>query len=665
MAKNDVVLLDGIVDQRLAEDLPSQERDEVFEYFVLEQVLKDYDLSRDEIESGWTDGRDDGGIDGFYILINGHLLEDAGDFMWPRCNAAIDVWIFTCKHHATFQQAPLDTLIATINELFDLSQISAELRGSYSEDILNSRALLHAAYRRLSISRPIITFNVIYASRGDATEIGSSVSARARQIETTLSSLFSSCSVTFNFIGASELVELHRKSKTFSLGLPFLEHLATGKNSHVLLVRLEDYWKFVKDDNGNLRRYLFDSNVRDYLGSNQVNEDIARSLADETAPDFWWLNNGVTILATNASAPDKTIQLQDIQIVNGLQTTETIFRHFQSGESIKPDSSLLVKIIVSSDAQARDQIIRATNNQSPVELAALHATDKIQRDIEDILERNEWYYERRKNYYRNIGKPEGRFVTPPYVASAVLALVFKNPAKATRLKAKFMRNQNSYEAVFSEKLPIEVWPVLVAIFKQVEKGLHAQHRGGERFISTWRALISLIIVAKKLQTFSYSTKQILSINPAEITRNDIAEIWLLVTQICADQTRITKLSQTIVNNCCSEAANKYGLLGLEDVGRRDIPSAPIQQPRTRKVLSEDFIEMVDYVLPSQPWKPGVHFEVASKLDCKPHKVSQAIRQLIADEKRNVQKDGVVYDLNGNVLAVDPERIPESLNFPAK
>lgn len=665
MAKNDVVLLDGIVDQRLAEDLPSQERDEVFEYFVLEQVLKDYDLSRDEIESGWTDGRDDGGIDGFYILINGHLLEDADDFMWPRCNAAIDVWIFTCKHHATFQQAPLDTLIATINELFDLSQISTELRGSYSEDILNSRALLHAAYRRLSISRPIITFNVIYASRGDATEIGTSVSARARQIETTLSSLFSSCSVTFSFIGASELVELHRKSKTFSLGLPFLEHLATGKNSHVLLVRLEDYWKFVKDDNGNLRRYLFDSNVRDYLGSNQVNEDIARSLADETAPDFWWLNNGVTILATNASAPDKTIQLQDIQIVNGLQTTETIFRHFQSGGPIKPDSSLLVKIIVSSDAQARDQIIRATNNQSPVELAALHATDKIQRDIEDILERNEWYYERRKNYYRNIGKPEGRFVTPLYVASAVLALVFKNPAKATRLKAKFMRNQNSYEAVFSEKLPIEVWPVLVAIFKQVEKGLHAQHRGGERFVSTWRALISLIIVAKKLQTFSYSIKQILSINPAEITRSDIAEIWLLVIQISADQTRITKLSQTIVNNCCSEAANKYGLLGLEDVGRRDIPSAPIQQPGIRNVLSEDFIAMVDYVLPSQPWKLGVHLEVASKLDCKPHKVSQAIRQLIADGKRNVQKDGVVYDLNGNVLAVDPDRIPESLNFPTK
>ena len=82
-----------------------------------------------------------------------------------------------------------------------------------------------------------------------------------------------------------------------------------------------------------------------------------------------------------------------------------------------------------------------------MEIAALHATDKIQRDIEEILERHDWYYERRKNYYRNIGKPKARFVTPLYLASAVVALVFKNPAKATRIKARFTRNQHSYEDV--------------------------------------------------------------------------------------------------------------------------------------------------------------------------------------------------------------------------
>ena len=56
MAKNDIVLLDGILDQRTAEGFPSQKSDEVFEYLAFEQVLKDYDLSREEIEGGWVDG---------------------------------------------------------------------------------------------------------------------------------------------------------------------------------------------------------------------------------------------------------------------------------------------------------------------------------------------------------------------------------------------------------------------------------------------------------------------------------------------------------------------------------------------------------------------------------------------------------------------------------
>ncbi len=54
MAKNDTVLLDGIIDQRLAESLPSILRDEVFEFLVLEEVLKDYDPSHEELDLGWS-----------------------------------------------------------------------------------------------------------------------------------------------------------------------------------------------------------------------------------------------------------------------------------------------------------------------------------------------------------------------------------------------------------------------------------------------------------------------------------------------------------------------------------------------------------------------------------------------------------------------------------
>jgi len=621
MAKNDVILLDGIVDQRLAEGIPSKERDEVFEFLVLEEVLKDYDLAYEEIESGWIDGRDDGGIDGFYIFINGHLLEDNEDFQWPRTHAAIDVWLVTCKHHATFVQAPLDSILATIQELFDLSRTKDELHGSYSDDLLDFRSLFHLAYRRLSIGRPVLRFHVVYASRGDSNEVGESVKSRSRQIEATVSTLFSSCSVRFVFTGAAELVELHRRAKTFSLNLPFLEHLATGKDSYVLLVRLEDYWRFVSDENGNLRRYLFDSNVRDFLGAKGVNDDIARSLADATAPDFWWLNNGVTILATNATVPGKTIQLQDIQIVNGLQTTETIFRHFKEGTLESQNRALLVKIIVSSDAHVRDRIIRATNNQNPVEIAALHATDKIQRDIEEILERHDWYYERRKNYYRNIGKPQIRFVTPIYLASAMVALVLRNPSSATKLKSKFMRKQESYDRVFSSRLPIEVWPIIVEAYKRVDACLgtvSSSHNRGERFLSNWRPLTSLLLVAKILGKFSYSIKELMEIDVNKFTPGDAQAAWDVIETVqrawnlVPESERPKRIRHSFFTACYEEASARFGLVGKERIGAQEVHSGGIERP-PEEPLSPEFVNAVNVVLPDQPWKPGMHYGVAAAL----------------------------------------------------
>lgn len=93
MAKNDRILLDGIIDDRVASKLPSDKRDEVFEYLAFEQILKDFDLSKDEILVGSIDGRQDGGVDGFFILVNGHVLQDPESFLWPRIGSDLMVYI--------------------------------------------------------------------------------------------------------------------------------------------------------------------------------------------------------------------------------------------------------------------------------------------------------------------------------------------------------------------------------------------------------------------------------------------------------------------------------------------------------------------------------------------------------------------------------------------
>ncbi|MFA6286805.1 MAG: AIPR family protein [Opitutaceae bacterium] len=666
MAKNDIVLVDGIVQQRQSESLPSDQQDEVFEYLVIEQLLKDYDLAQEEIESGWIDGNGDGGIDGFYTLINGHFIDDESTFQWPKIGAAIDIWLITCKHHASFQQATLDALIATIEEIFDFGIEECKLEGKYSEELLNARRLLITAYRRLSTGRPNINISVVYGSRGDSAKVGESVQARANQIVSSLSEYFSSSRVKFLFFGSSEIVESHRRIKTFELDLPFIEHLATGKESYVLLVKLADYWEFVTDEKQNLRRYLFDSNVRDYLGDSGVNEDISLSLSDPIAPDFWWLNNGVTILTTSAPVTGKTIRLKDIQIVNGLQTTATIFKHFTSGSKISLDRSVLVKVIVTSSPSARDRIIRATNNQNPVEVAALRATDKIQRDIEDILEKNDWFYERHRNYYKNLGKPATRFVTPAYIASGVVALIHKNAHEATRIKTKFMRDQVAYDDVFSSDLSIEIWPKIVDVYKRIDTALgqlvKVQKRR-EKVISSWRPLLALLMVARFFRTYDYSSMQFIGFNINSISDIEFEEAVAVIHEANTDIAAHTKNGYVRVNKTCELMASRFGISGLEVVGKRKIKRSSHtilvrSNPRPaseRPSVAQELIDAVDAQLPEQPWKPRVHVDVANKLGQPAKDVSAAIQALIILGRRYQQKDGIVYSKDGSIIAKDPER----------
>jgi hypothetical protein len=80
-------------------------------------------------------------------------------------------------------------------------------------------------------------------------------------------------------------------------------------------------------------------------------------------------------------------------------------------------------------------------------------------------------------------------------------------------------------------------------------------------------------------------------------------------------------------------------------------------------LSAQFIESVRQALPAQPWKPGVHIEVSRKLRCDISTYRAAVEQLIEDGIFLRQKDGVLYDEEGNAVSFDSERVdPETLQL---
>jgi hypothetical protein len=671
MAKNDTVLVDGIIEDRLKQKVPSDEKSEVFEYFSFEQILKNYDLSPEEIDSGWVDGRDDGGIDGFFIFINGTILVDPENFIWPKKGGEISVHIITCKHHSTFEQAPLDNLVSTLVELTDFSLDSKSFKGSYSEELLQKREMLLYAYKKLATTLQSLEFNFAYASRGDTNFVGESIQARAKQAQATVSEQFSSCRTVYRFIGARELIDMNRRTKNFSLVLPFTEVMTEGTNS-VGLVRLTDYFKFITDETGNLKRYLFEANVRDFLGPNRVNEDIAKSLGEKKpSTNFWWLNNGITILASKAVAVGKELQVDDVQIVNGLQTSETIFRHFSVEQKSEDSRAVIVKVITSNDKLIRDKIIQATNNQSTVELASLHSTDRIQHDIEEVLEKAGWYYERRNNYYRNIGKPAEKIVTPLYVAAASIAILLKNPSQSVKVRAKFMRNNTSYNTVFSESFPTNVWPKAVSIFKIVdlfleEKRLKAKR--AERFVATHRGLLALLAVSKIIGKFNYSFESLTNMDLKMIDNNLLEELlrFIVEEKEIARRHNDTKEGHAMsaeprnpnfVARCCKRFAEKYQIDAYQIVGKNAISNISTSDRKSwhkddedEEILDSAFLDEVDKRLPNQPWSNGVHRIVAKDLGCKTSKISLAIKQLILDGRRLKQIDGFVFDSDGKIVA---------------
>lgn len=59
MAKNDLLLLDSVIKSTAEEYEAQYDISEPFELFAFDQLLKNYDLSFEEIEFGWVDGKDD------------------------------------------------------------------------------------------------------------------------------------------------------------------------------------------------------------------------------------------------------------------------------------------------------------------------------------------------------------------------------------------------------------------------------------------------------------------------------------------------------------------------------------------------------------------------------------------------------------------------------
>lgn len=534
MVNNELVLLDQVLKQRQNERPAPMPDENAFELFACEQSLRDRDLSSEEVSSGVVGGANDGAVDGVYVLLGDVLLsEDSellqADFTAGRVPAGskLELWLVQAKRETSYSETAIEKVADSSRRLLSLSEDEADLTKLYSDVVVARTGFFRRALSALASRHPKVEIHFVYATRGRVEDVNSKVMIKARDLEHQFAAVVPGAVGAVEFLGAAELWKRANEHPSYTSQLTYQEN-ATSGSSHVALVKLSNYMEFLTDESGDLRRHIFDWNVRDYQGDVEVNREIRDALQDATGPEFWWLNNGVTVVCSRASVVGKTFALDDVQVVNGLQTSQTIFNVLRGAREGHPatDRAVLVRILVTGDDPAvRDKVIRATNRQTSVPAASLRATDGIQRDIEAYFFGKGWYYDRRKNFYRNNGKTPERIVSIPLMAQAVMAMGMSRPDNSRARPSSLLKRDEDYEKIFSARIPLGVYLWLAQSQKAVdafllseEAGATAQERTNLRFH------LAMVAAAKLVGGRTHSPAQLRGV--AE-TENPIANADLV------------------------------------------------------------------------------------------------------------------------------------------
>lgn len=480
---NEVLLLDQRLKQAQETTYPELTVQEFFLINSVDTILRRKGLSSRQVEDGIVDGADDGGIDAVYLFVNGLLVEDVADSL-ARDNIEIELEIIQAKYESGFKEVALQRLLDHLPILLSLDS-SAQNEVEFNPKVLERFDLFRATYLAVAGRFPKLRVNIRYATRSHE-RANDKVLLKAGRLEAKVSEMFSDAVATVDLLGSKDLNGMARQRRSSTSTLRVSEGpISADKGGLVCLVSLRDYYEFITDDEGRLRDEIFEENVRDYEGATIINRAIADTLrqGDDATSDFWWLNNGVTVVVKRVGPTGKRLDIEDPQIVNGLQTSRGIFHYFQSLSGSESSRAfergegqvrqVLVRVIATTDEEIAAHVIKATNSQNRVSAASLRSAEPFQRSIEEYLLARGLFYERKKNHYKNLGRLRADTVEVPELAQAVGAIILQEPHVARGTPSALLRD-NRYSKVFSPKIPLAAFYKCIMIMRAVDAFLILQ-----------------------------------------------------------------------------------------------------------------------------------------------------------------------------------------------
>lgn len=515
---NNTIMIKECLADFIAENEIEIEISEAFELYVLYLLNKKTNLSADDLKLAIVDGGNDGGIDTFLLLVDDYVInsEDEIDNIKIVSDSTFKIIIGQSKYNNKFSEDIVNKIFISMDTIWNIETDLNQLSEIFNEQLVERIIWFRELWKKSIVKGANIIIQFYYGCISNNINESETFRTKKEKIIQQAQEKINKASISFDLYSAEELLELHSQKTEVHLELKFKEQPSTidyeGSNiGYIGVVKLPDYFDFITDEQGIIRESIFEENVRHYQGEVDVNKNINESLMSEFKTDFWWLNNGITIIAQDVRPFAKTLQVEGVQIVNGLQTSYTIGKKYIKNQN--DTRAVLVKIVKSTDKETIDKIISATNRQTPVNPALLRATDDIQRKLELFFDQKGYYYDRRKNFYKNQGKPISKIFAIQSTAQAIHAILNRKPSESRAKPTTLIKTKESYERIFSPEVDFQAYLNCCLVVREVETKLKSS-----TFSKSERSLV---------RTFTYHTSRILVskvLNVAYPTQKDIAQL---------------------------------------------------------------------------------------------------------------------------------------------
>lgn len=562
-------LLNSILDSAI-EDGEFNDFDELLFGNYFDEMISIEDLSRIK-----TDNYGDAGNDYIFFTYNKNLvfdIDDIEEFDKAENGDRIDLFFIQIK-----DTKKIDSNVPNKFIEFSTNMLSGKTAEHYNEEVNENIDLFTNLVKKYALKAKFY-INFYYFSRSSKEQLKSATDLYGRF--DTLKDMFSTIDFVDNVKvcveSVNSIVKKLKEDKKFEYTFNEVGKFEAevnkeeGKtNSIIALIPITQYYSFITyGGDGQINDRLFETNIRDYKGRSNVNKNIIETLKNQTGTDFWWLNNGITITVEDMeeSKSANKIQLVNPQIVNGLQTSYSIYNYFsENSDKLEDEKRKVFVKILKVDQNNEEQelnIIVAANSQNEIRDKDIHANDVVQKNIEEYLKRYNKYYQRKDKYYTNRKIAKKDIIKLPEMAKYINTIFLKDPSYTRNNPGKLLSG-TKYKTIFqieNVNQNYERYYKAYEIYNKVisfSKGILLI--GEDEFEKTnFLHHIVYVVVCNRFADINYSPNDIYNMNINDITEEHVDDaIGCLINVIEENGIVHTKVLKTIKEQSFNQMVNSY------------------------------------------------------------------------------------------------------------